>query len=140
MDSGSPTTPVQSPNIDPRPLLAVWKILRDSPNQSERAWYLVANFLMTNIAGEFAAGRHTGRRDKQRVSLMPSHATLSSFHRYLARKASSYLVPRTMLQSINWAIGMYMMIVCSRAYHTTGTVSQLQRPSDAEFFHVLLCL
>ncbi|KAM0415960.1 hypothetical protein ACHAPT_013059 [Fusarium lateritium] len=57
--------PVKSPVIDPRPSKA-WKILVDSPNQDERAWYLVANLLMT-VASEFAAGRHTCRRDKDEL-------------------------------------------------------------------------
>ncbi|KAF5009165.1 hypothetical protein FDECE_4609 [Fusarium decemcellulare] len=58
-------SPVKSPVIDSRPSEA-WKILLDSPNQSERAWYLVANILMT-VASEFAAGRHTCRRDKDEL-------------------------------------------------------------------------
>lgn len=38
-------TPVKSAIIDPNPLNA-WNTLRDCPNQDERAWFLVINFLV----------------------------------------------------------------------------------------------
>jgi hypothetical protein len=37
-------TPVESATLNPD-LLQCWKVLRDSPNQSERAWFLTSNFI-----------------------------------------------------------------------------------------------
>lgn len=37
-------TPVESAMLSPD-LLQCWKVLRDSPNQSERAWFLTSNFI-----------------------------------------------------------------------------------------------
>ncbi|KAF5576632.1 hypothetical protein FPCIR_12494 [Fusarium pseudocircinatum] len=57
--------PVDSPIVDPRPS-EVWKLLLDSPNQDPRAWFLIANILLS-VASEFAAGRFTCQRDKEEL-------------------------------------------------------------------------
>ncbi|KAF5622232.1 uncharacterized protein FTJAE_10966 [Fusarium tjaetaba] len=57
--------PVVSPVVDPRPS-EVWKLLLDSPNQDPRAWFLIANILLS-VASEFAAGRFTCQRDKEEL-------------------------------------------------------------------------
>ncbi|GAM33594.1 hypothetical protein TCE0_011f00603 [Talaromyces pinophilus] len=120
--------PVQSPIIDPRPS-AVWKILRDSPNQSERAWYLVANFLMT-IASEFAAGRHTGRRDKDELIDAITCYSLVISHIF-SLESLELSGPSDDAAKHNWVIGMHMMIVCSRA--TIRTSFAPQRPRMLSF-------
>ncbi|KAH7142817.1 fungal-specific transcription factor domain-containing protein [Dactylonectria estremocensis] len=104
--------PVKSPVIDPRPS-EVWKILLDSPNQDERAWFLVANLLMT-VAGEFAAGRHTCQRDKDEVVDAITCFSLVISQRFnletlefsdISNDAARY----------NWVIGIHLMLTCARA-------------------------
>lgn len=51
-------TPQDSPVVDPDPLHA-WHALRDSPNQDERAWFLVSNYLLL-IAHELLSQNEPG--------------------------------------------------------------------------------
>ncbi|KAB8216981.1 fungal-specific transcription factor domain-containing protein [Aspergillus novoparasiticus] len=104
--------PVQSPVLDPRPS-AVWEILIHSPNQDERAWYLVANFLMT-IASEFAAGRHTCARDKDELVDAITCYSLVISQRF-SLESLEFSDPSNQAGRHNWVIGMYLMVVCSRA-------------------------
>ncbi|KAI8712962.1 Fungal-trans domain-containing protein [Fusarium sp. LHS14.1] len=120
--------PVQSPVIDPRPSKA-WKILVNSPNQDERAWYLVANLLMT-IASEFAAGRHTCQRDKD--ELVDALICLSIvISQRFSLENLEFSGPDNDAARQNWVIGMHLMLMCARA--TIRASFEAQRPRALSF-------
>lgn len=43
-------TPIKSAELSPD-ILQCWKALKDSPNESERAWFLVSNFILAHALG-----------------------------------------------------------------------------------------
>ncbi|KAJ3523009.1 hypothetical protein NM208_g12621 [Fusarium decemcellulare] len=104
--------PVKSPVIDSRPPEA-WKILLDSPNQNERAWYLVANILMT-VASEFAAGRHTCRRDKDELVDAITCFSIVISQRFNLEDIE-FSGPCSDPARQNWVIGIHLMLMCVRA-------------------------
>ncbi|KAI3536710.1 hypothetical protein CSPX01_10607 [Colletotrichum filicis] len=53
--------PCESPVIPLNPT-QVWRVLLDSPNKDERAWFLVANYLMA-LAYEAASGQQKSQRE-----------------------------------------------------------------------------
>ncbi|KAK2122720.1 fungal-specific transcription factor domain-containing protein [Fusarium oxysporum II5] len=103
--------PVESPIVDPRPS-EVWKLLLDSPNQDPRAWFLIANILLS-VASEFAAGRFTCQRDKEDLIDAITCFSLATSQRFnletLEREISSGDAARH-----NWIIGMHLMLTCTR--------------------------
>ncbi|KAI7772456.1 hypothetical protein LZL87_007817 [Fusarium oxysporum] len=103
--------PVESPIVDPRPS-EVWKLLLDSPNQDPRAWFLIANILLS-VASEFAAGRFTCQRDKEELIDAITCFSLAMSQRFnletLERETSSGDAARH-----NWIIGMHLMLTCTR--------------------------
>ncbi|KAF5246210.1 hypothetical protein FANTH_6977 [Fusarium anthophilum] len=106
--------PIESPIVDPRPS-EVWKLLLDSPNQDPRAWFLIANILLS-VASEFAAGRFTCQRDKEELIDAITCFSLAMSQRFnletLEREVSSGDAARH-----NWIIGMHLMLTCThRAY------------------------
>ncbi|KAF5980188.1 hypothetical protein FBULB1_5316 [Fusarium bulbicola] len=110
--------PVESPIVDPRPS-EVWKLLLDSPNQDPRAWFLIANILMS-VASEFAAGRFTCQRDKEELIDAITCFSLAMSQRFnletLEREVSSGDATRH-----NWIIGMHLILTCThRAYPSKG--------------------
>lgn len=121
-------TPVKSPIIDPRPS-EVWQILLHSPNQDERAWYLVANFLMT-IASEFAAGRHTCARDKDELIDAIICYSLVISQRF-SLESLEFSGPSDDAAKHNWVIGMHLMVMCGRA--TIRASFGTQRPGMLSF-------
>jgi hypothetical protein len=48
-------TPIKSPILDPN-ILQCWKALRESPNQDERAWFLVSNYITAHALELFQHG------------------------------------------------------------------------------------
>ncbi|EXK76585.1 hypothetical protein FOQG_18674 [Fusarium oxysporum f. sp. raphani 54005] len=115
--------PVKSPVIDPRPS-EVWKILLDSSNQDERAWFLVANLLMS-VASEFAAGRHTCQRDKEELIDAVTCFSLVISQRFNLETLESSS-PSNDAARHNWVIGIHLMLTCARA--TIQTSFKAQRP------------
>jgi hypothetical protein len=103
--------PVESPIIDPRPS-EVWKILLESQNQDPRAWFLVANILLS-VASEFAAGRFTCQRDKEELVDAITCFSLVMSQRFtletLERETPSGDAARH-----NWIIGIHLMVTCAR--------------------------
>ncbi|KAH7109044.1 fungal-specific transcription factor domain-containing protein [Dactylonectria macrodidyma] len=115
--------PVKSPVIDPRPS-EVWKILLDSPNQDERAWFLVANVLMS-VASEFAAGRHTCQRDRDELVDAITCFSLLISQRFNL-ETLEFSGPSNNAARHNWVIGMHLMLTCARA--TIQASFTAQRP------------
>ncbi|KAM6508350.1 hypothetical protein FALCPG4_018223 [Fusarium falciforme] len=120
--------PVKSPVIDPRPSKA-WKILVDSPNQDERAWYLVANLLMT-VASEFAAGRHTCRHDKDELIDALTCLSIVISQRFNLENLE-FSGPDNDAARQNWVIGMHLMLMCARV--TIRASFAAQRPRALSF-------
>jgi hypothetical protein len=120
--------PVKSPIIDPRPS-AVWEILLDSPNQGDRAWYLVANFLMT-IASEFAASRHICTRDKDELIDAITCYSLVISQRF-SLESLDLSGHSDDAAKHNWVIGMHLLVACGRA--TIRASFATQRPEMLSF-------
>ncbi|KAJ6076991.1 hypothetical protein N7499_008972 [Penicillium canescens] len=120
--------PVKSPIIDPRPS-AVWEILLDSPNQGDRAWYLVGNFLMT-MTSEFAASRHICTRDKDELVDAITCYSLVISQRF-SLESLELSGHSDDAAKHNWVIGMHLMVVCSRA--TIRASFATQRPEMLSF-------
>lgn len=119
-------TPVHSPVIDPRPS-KVWRILLDSPNENEWAWYIVANFLMT-VVSEFAGGRHTSQRDED--ELVNSITCLSHIiSKRFSLESLDLLEPNDTAAAAkhNWLVGMHLMLLCARSTVRASFTPQ-QRP------------
>ncbi|KAK2695639.1 hypothetical protein QWA68_004111 [Fusarium oxysporum] len=116
--------PVESPIVDPRPS-EVWKLLLDSPNQDPRAWFLIANILLS-VASEFAAGRFTCQRDKEELIDAITCFSLAMSQRFnletLEREISSDDAARH-----NWIIGMHLMLTCTRT-----TIQATFKPENPE--------
>ncbi|KAF5259557.1 hypothetical protein FOXYS1_9820 [Fusarium oxysporum] len=119
--------PVESPIVDPRPS-EVWKLLLDSPNQDPRAWFLIANILLS-VASEFAAGRFTCQRDKEELIDAITCFSLAMSQRFnletLERQISSDDAARH-----NWIIGMHLMLTCTRT-----TIQATFKPENPETLH-----
>ncbi|KAH7110931.1 fungal-specific transcription factor domain-containing protein [Dactylonectria macrodidyma] len=115
--------PVKSPVIDPRPSEA-WKILLESPNQDERAWFLVANLLMS-VASEFAADRHTCQRDKDELVDAITCFSLIISQRFNL-ETLEFSSPSNDAARHNWVIGTHLMLICARA--TIQASFTTQRP------------
>ncbi|KAF5551270.1 hypothetical protein FMEXI_3387 [Fusarium mexicanum] len=117
--------PVESPIVDPRPS-EVWKLLLDSPNQDPRAWFLIANILLS-VASEFAAGRFTCQRDKEELIDAITCFSLAMSQRFnletLEREVSSGDAARH-----NWIIGMHLMLTCTHL-----KASLMRRDKDNSF-------
>ncbi|EGU75230.1 hypothetical protein FOXB_14276 [Fusarium oxysporum f. sp. conglutinans Fo5176] len=116
--------PVESPIVDPRPS-EVWKLLLESPNQDPRAWFLIANILLS-VASEFAAGRFTCQRDKEELIDAITCFSLAMSQRFnletLEREISSDDAARH-----NWIIGMHLMLTCTRT-----TIQATFKPENPE--------
>ncbi|KAG9495067.1 hypothetical protein J7337_013300 [Fusarium musae] len=116
--------PVESPVVDPRPS-EVWKLLIDSPNQDPRAWFLIANILLS-VASEFAAGRFTCQRDKEELIDAITCFSLAMSQRFnletLELETSSGDAARH-----NWIIGMHLMLTCTRT-----TIQATFKPENPE--------
>ncbi|KAG5749406.1 hypothetical protein H9Q72_001487 [Fusarium xylarioides] len=116
--------PVESPIVDPRPS-EVWKLLLDSPNQDPRAWFLIANILLS-VASEFAGGRFTCQRDKEELIDAITCFSLAMSQRFnletLEREVSSGDAARH-----NWIIGMHLMLTCTRT-----TIQATFKPENLE--------
>ncbi|KAF5635938.1 hypothetical protein F52700_5251 [Fusarium sp. NRRL 52700] len=119
--------PVDSPIVDPRPS-EVWKLLLDSPNQDPRAWFLIANILLS-VASEFAAGRFTCQRDKEELIDAITCFSLAISQRFnletLERETPSSDAARH-----NWIIGMHLMLTCTRT-----TIQATFKPENPETLH-----
>ncbi|VUC31298.1 unnamed protein product [Clonostachys rosea] len=111
--------PVKSPRMSSRPSKA-WKILLDSPNQDEGAWYIVANYLMV-VACELASARNASQSDQDELVQSVACFSLVLSQRFsLETHASLHLENPT---SHNYIIGMHLMLACAR-----GCILSFDRP------------
>jgi hypothetical protein len=98
-------TPVASSPLGPRPGTA-WKALKDSPNQDERAWFLISNYLMAcahDVERQPSGVSPEGRAELEHALgcfnlTLPSHFHLGSFyfdHEHVAQ--SNYILSTHMM-------------------------------------------
>ncbi|KAH7147328.1 fungal-specific transcription factor domain-containing protein [Fusarium sp. MPI-SDFR-AT-0072] len=113
---------VDSPVVDPRPSEA-WKILLNSPNQDPRAWFLVANILLS-VLSEFAAGRFTCQQDKEELIDIITCFSIVVSQRFSLE--SLELSSSDNAARHNWIIGIHLMLTCART--TIQTSFKAQRP------------
>ncbi|OHE95131.1 hypothetical protein CORC01_09518 [Colletotrichum orchidophilum] len=128
--------PCESPAIPPDPAQA-WKVLLDSPNNDERAWFLLANHLMA-LAYEAASGRHKSQRDHSELTSSITYFSLAVSQRYGLETNPPAFVAGTFARD-NWIIGMHLMLACTRAclsVLTVGPVAGIETFGD-DFSRIL---
>ncbi|KAJ4176041.1 hypothetical protein NW767_015575 [Fusarium falciforme] len=115
--------PVDSPILDPRPVEA-WKMLFDSPNQDERAWFLLTNFLMA-VCYDTYSSRHAYPQEQKELADSVMCLNLAITQRFgLEIHPISFNSER--FANSNWIIGMHLMLITARAF-----VSMMQESSAA---------
>ncbi|KAL6351745.1 hypothetical protein LRP88_14950 [Fusarium phalaenopsidis] len=103
--------PVGSALLSPRPREA-WKSLLESPNQDERAWFLLANYLMY-MAYEMASSGRTCQSERDELV-----DALTCFHLAVSQRFSlethADLFDRENCTKHNWIMGMHLMLTAAR--------------------------
>ncbi|KAJ3460987.1 hypothetical protein MRS44_011854 [Fusarium solani] len=113
--------PVDSPILDSRPGEA-WKILFDSPNQDERAWFLLANFLMA-ICYDTYSSRHAYPQEQKELADAVTCLNLAITQRF-GLEIHPILFNSEQFAKSNWIIGMHLMLITCRNF-----VSMMQESS-----------
>ncbi|KAL6362178.1 hypothetical protein LRP88_04255 [Fusarium phalaenopsidis] len=113
--------PVDSPILDSRPGEA-WKILFDSPNQDERAWFLLANFFMA-ICYDTYSSRHAYPQEQKELADSVTCLNLAITQRF-GLEIHPILFNSEQFAKSNWIIGMHLMLITCRNF-----VSMMQESS-----------
>ncbi|KAK1447359.1 hypothetical protein CMEL01_09198 [Colletotrichum melonis] len=104
--------PCESPVIPLNPT-QVWRVLLDSPNKDERAWFLVANYLMA-LAYEAASGQQKSQREYSDLASSITYFSLAVSRRYGLETKPPVFTARTFANA-NWIIGMHLMLANTQA-------------------------
>ncbi|KAJ4263296.1 hypothetical protein NW762_006114 [Fusarium torreyae] len=108
--------PVKSSLLGTRPSEA-WKSLVDSPNQDERAWFLIANYLMA-VAYEMKTNQRTHQADRDELI-----DALTCFNIVITQRFSLEnhvgLFDLNDFTKYNWIIGMHLMLTSARTCVST---------------------
>ncbi|KAJ4191144.1 hypothetical protein NW759_016692 [Fusarium solani] len=105
--------PVDSPILDPRPGEA-WKVLFDSPNQDERAWFLLANFLMA-ICYDTYSSRYAYPQEQKELADSVTCLNLAITQRF-GLEIHPILFNSEQFTKSNWIIGMHLMLITCRNF------------------------
>ncbi|KAI3557052.1 hypothetical protein CABS01_10290 [Colletotrichum abscissum] len=105
-------SPCESPVIPLNPT-QVWRVLLDSPNKDERAWFLVANYLMA-LAYEAASGQQKSQREYSDLASSITYFSLAVSRRYGLETKPPVFTARTFANA-NWIIGMHLMLANTQA-------------------------
>ncbi|KAK1856980.1 hypothetical protein CCHR01_00323 [Colletotrichum chrysophilum] len=105
--------PVQSSKLDPLPAKA-WKSLTDCDNQSERAWFIIANFLMARVFDPHM--RRASSRDSEHDELSGS---ITCFYLSMTARFGIEMTPlffdNSSFARCNWVIGAHILVNAARA-------------------------
>lgn len=101
-------TPMPSVAVIPDPI-QVWKTLKDSPNQDDRAWFLVASFI-------YAFGHDlTSRRQTTPQKVSDFQAGITCFSLSLPTRfqlsASCLSFDDNSFSGSNWIVGLHLMLL-----------------------------
>lgn len=102
----------ESPVVPLDPTKA-WKVLLDSPNKDERAWFLVANYLMA-LAYEAASGQQKSQREHSDLASSITYFSLAVSQRYGLETNPPAFGGQTFAKA-NWIIGTHLMLTNTRA-------------------------
>ncbi|KAK1495498.1 hypothetical protein CCUS01_13379 [Colletotrichum cuscutae] len=105
-------SPCKSPVIPLNPTQA-WRVLLDSPNKDERAWFLVANYLMA-LAYEAASGQQKSQREYSDLASSITYFSLAVSRRYGLETKPPVFTARTFANA-KWIIGMHLMLANTQA-------------------------
>ncbi|KAG7044211.1 hypothetical protein JMJ77_0012026 [Colletotrichum scovillei] len=100
-------SPCESPVIPPNPT-QIWRVLLNSPNKDERAWFLVANYLMA-LAYEAASDQQRSQREYTDLASSITYFSLAVSQRYGLETNPPVFTARTFANA-NWIIGMHLML------------------------------
>ncbi|KAF4340665.1 hypothetical protein FBEOM_5381 [Fusarium beomiforme] len=102
--------PVDSSLLATRPS-EVWKCLVNSPNQDERAWFLVANYIMA-LAYETTTSTHDQEKDREEIVNAITCFSLLVTQRFgLASHPGLFSLSNP---AYHWIIGIHLMINSAR--------------------------
>ncbi|KAK1674052.1 fungal-specific transcription factor domain-containing protein [Colletotrichum godetiae] len=104
--------PCESPVVPLDPTQA-WKVLLDSPNKEERAWFLLANYIMA-LAYETASGRQKSQRDHSELTSSMTYFCLAVSQRHGLETNPPAFAAGSFAKA-NWIIGMHLMLTNTRA-------------------------
>ncbi|KAH7161944.1 fungal-specific transcription factor domain-containing protein [Dactylonectria estremocensis] len=104
--------PVKSAPLGTRPS-EVWKSLLDSPNQNERAWFLLANYLMAITYETASSGR--ARQDEQEELVDALICFNLAMSQRFSLETHAVLFDSESLTKHNWIIGMHLMLMSAHA-------------------------
>ncbi|KAK1703423.1 fungal-specific transcription factor domain-containing protein [Colletotrichum acutatum] len=90
-----------------------WKVLLDSPNKDERAWFLVANHLMA-LAYEAASGPQKSQREHSNLASSITYFSLAVSQRFGLETNPPVFTAKTFANA-NWIVGMHLMLANTRA-------------------------
>ena len=106
-------TPVQSAVLRTRPAL-VWKSLTDCPNQSERAYFLIANYIMA-LVYDMTSGSE-GAHEKERQELANAIACFDlSLPQTFHLETNSVFFDAGSFAGRNWIICTRLMLIAARS-------------------------
>ena len=100
-------TPVRSAMLS-SDLLQCWKALRDSPNQDERAWFLISNFILAQ-ALELCQQRHVSLKSINDIETVVSCFSLL-FHEKFRSSVNNPLFDDNTYGKSNWTILTRLMV------------------------------
>lgn len=106
-------TPIESPVLHPRPSEA-WKILFDSPNQDERAWFLLANYLMV-VCYDTCSSKHSCAHEQEELAGSVTCLSLAITQRF-GLEIHPILFDSENFARSNWIIGMHLMLTSARTF------------------------
>ncbi|KIM93631.1 hypothetical protein OIDMADRAFT_61277 [Oidiodendron maius Zn] len=104
-------TPVESAALNPD-LLQCWKVLRDSPNQSERAWFLISNFIAAQ-ALELSQQRHIPQKNIDDIETVVGCFSLL-FHEKFGNSFNQLTLNENDPSRSNWIVLSRLMIQTAR--------------------------
>ncbi|KAM5358689.1 hypothetical protein ACJZ2D_015080 [Fusarium nematophilum] len=117
--------PVASALVGIRPAEA-WKCLLDSPNQDERAWFLLANYLMA-LTYEAASSGQACSSDQDELVGVLTCFNLAMSQRF-SLETHAVLFDLDNFTKHNWIIGMHLMLTSARA--CLSALDKTQRTSS----------
>jgi hypothetical protein len=106
-------TPVKSTTLGSRPADA-WKNLRDSPNQNERCWSIVSNYLLSLVFERHEDKDTISALDRQELQNAMTCFALSLPVSMQMNASAVYFDPETLTRS-NWVISIHLDLATARA-------------------------
>jgi hypothetical protein len=88
-----------------------WKLLRDSPNQDARSWFLIANIILSQVFDRLLGGESL--EPSQRVALINDIQCFRLALPKALRLQAGYLSMNNSIATNNWVIGAHLLLAAA---------------------------